>query len=372
MASSIYQELPSFDNEKYKGRGLTGLSNLGNTCFMNACLQCLSHTYILRELLTNEQFVSKLETLSEGTLIKEWATLNNLMWSENCVISCDRWLESVQKKAQQKGQILFTGYNQNDCCEFIMFMLEQFHEELKRQVKMTINGQVINNSDKLAIKCFDKIKSTYEKEYSEMINIFFGVQLMRIKSKTIPVTTHVENPEMFFILNLSIPETTVVKNAFSLDDCFKYSMESEILEGDNAWYNETTKQKEDVFIEHCYWKLPMIMIVCLKRFNNYGRKINNYLTMALDNKSQDGMFSIVIDMSPYVESHTVGDSNTYEVYGFCIHSGGTLGGHYFSVVKNASGKWYIYNDQSVKLINNPDTDIPNLYSKSYCLFMKKI
>ena len=30
---------------EYENKGLTGLSNVGNTCYLNSCMQILSHTY---------------------------------------------------------------------------------------------------------------------------------------------------------------------------------------------------------------------------------------------------------------------------------------------------------------------------------------
>lgn len=372
--SRVYQQLDEINYNKYKGKGYTGLVNLGNTCFMNSCLQCLSHTYALCEIITNETFINThLNNMKGGTLIKEWADLNKLMWSENCIVSCDRWVECVQKTALKHGYHLFTGFQQNDCAEFLIFILNNFHDSIKREVKMSISGKPINTKDVIAVKCFNKIKELYEKEYSELINIFFGVQIMRIRKSDDKTVVYVENPEPYFVINAPIPEAN--KKTFTINECFELMLEKELLEGDNAWYNEKTKKKENVYIEHSFWNLPNILIVCLKRFDNFGKKINKSLVIFNDKdtnvNNNDINYSLYVDLSEYVENH---DANKYkyEVYGFCVHSGGTRGGHYISVVKTADNKWCIFNDQYIEKINNPTIKVPMLYERSYCLFLKKI
>jgi ubiquitin C-terminal hydrolase len=58
----------------------------------------------------------------------------------------------------------------------------------------------------------------------------------------------------------------------------------------------------------------------------------------------------------------------YELFGICNHSGGSLGGHYTSYVKNANQKWYCYNDTSVTEIN--ETSL--ISAKAYCYCYRKI
>ena len=141
------------ENEKYKDKGLTGLANLGNTCFINSCMQILSHTYKLNDFLEDGSFREKLIVKPESLLLIEWDKLRQLMWSENCTISPAGWVQTVQKIARKKDRDLFTGFAQNDLPEFLLFIIDCFHSSLMREVEMNIKGNVKNKTDELPKKC---------------------------------------------------------------------------------------------------------------------------------------------------------------------------------------------------------------------------
>ena len=124
--------------EIYKHKGLTGLANLGNTCFVNTCLQILSHTYELNDLLNDEKYKTRLNNKYETALLVEWDNLRTMMWKENCIISPGKFIKTLQKLAQLKKVSLFTGFAQNDMPEFLLFVIDCFHISLQREVKMSI------------------------------------------------------------------------------------------------------------------------------------------------------------------------------------------------------------------------------------------
>ena len=339
--------------EKYINKGLTGLANLGNTCYINSCLQILSHTYELNEFLNNPLYKKKLKHQYESALIIEWDNLRTLMWSENCTISPGKFINTVQKLSHLKGADLFAGYSQNDLPEFLLFIIDCFHVSLSREVNMNITGTTENVVDDMAIKCFEMIKKMYAKEYSEIWNMFYGIHVSQIISLDNGEVLS-SSPEPYFMINLSIPTNN---KSPSLIECFDLYVEGELLNDENAWFNEKTNQKQNVQKKISYWSLPTILVIDIKRFNAQNRKNQILVTFPLEN----------LDLSKYVIGYKK-NSYIYDLYGICNHSGGVQGGHYTAFVKNANGKWYEFNDTIVREIEN--IDYLNS-SKAYCFFYRK-
>jgi len=338
------------DTTKFQNYGLSGLSNLGNTCFINSCIQILSHTYELDHFLDNESYKTKLKNKYDSALLVEWDNLRKLLWKENCIISPGKFLKTIQKVAELKGIEIFTGYSQNDVSEFLLFLIDCFHNSLSRGVKMTISGNPENEKDELAIKCFEMVKTTYSKDYSEIWNLFYAVhvsEISRIDNGKVLST----RPEPFFMIDLPIPHDNKQP---TLIDCFNHYVDGEIIEN---YKDENTNEFVNIRKRILFWSFPNILAIDLKRFNNRAQKNQSYVNFPIDD----------LDLSQYVIGYKK-EIYKYELYGVCNHSGSTMGGHYTSYVKNANGKWYHFNDTSVSEVGLVNTIIS---PKAYVLFYRK-
>jgi ubiquitin carboxyl-terminal hydrolase 8 len=258
----------------------------------------------------------------------------------------------VQGVARIKQRDIFTGYSQNDLPEFLLFIVDCFHNALTRETKMTISGNASNNTDKIAIQCFERIKQMYSKDYSEIWEIFYAIHISEIRTMDNQEILD-RTPEPFFIIDLPIPAENKLP---TLKQCYDLYTEGEVLEGDNAWYNEKTKEKQSIRKKITFWSFPSVLVIDFKRFNSRNQKNQILIDFPIDD----------LDLSEYVVGYKK-KSYKYELYGVCNHSGGVLGGHYTSFVKNANGKWYHFNDTSVTEINRDAIVSP----KAYCLFYRK-
>lgn len=335
------------EKKQFVGKGLTGLTNLGNTCFMNSTIQCLSHTYELNNFLLKEDYKKKLNRVPDSLVLWEYDKLRDVMWSENCIISPGGFLHSIQRIARIKDAAVFTGFQQNDVAEFLQFIIDCFHNSIKREVKMTISGSIVTSQDKLAVKCYEMMRNMYKKDYSEMLELFYGIHVSVIKS----LESDYENitPEPFFNLQLELPNNN--KNPTILDCVDKYTQKEILDQKIKVEDKEETSSKTISF-----WSLPKILIITLKRFNNNNRKDQRLVN-----------FEHNLDMTKYVKGYKE-EPQLYELYGICNHSGGTRGGHYTSFVKNANGKWYLFNDTKVIEVKNL---VKLRTPQAYCFFYRK-
>ena len=338
-----------------KDKGYTGLVNLGNTCFLNSCIQILNHTYELVDVL-NHPNIGKIvkQNIPEYSLMIEWNELRELMWSNNGVVSPNKFVFNIHKLAREKKRELFTGWAQNDMSEFLLFFIECIHNTISQNVGIKISGKKINEVDDLAIQCYTMLQSIYTKDYSKIMDIFYGIYVSQIISRD-GKSVHSNKPELYFILDLPIPVENDKKTIY---DCFDLFTQVEVLENENEWFNEKTGVKENIQKRIVIWNFPNILVITLKRFSFDGEtKINKLIEFPLDN----------LNLSRYVKGYN-SNSFIYELYGICNHYGSIHGGHYSSFVKNASNQWVHYNDTNVNIINSENELIT---SSAYCLFYRK-
>jgi ubiquitin C-terminal hydrolase len=331
------------------------LINLGNTCYINSCIQILNYTEELNQLLNNEKTIKRIKKNNiDGLLLSEWNSLRRMMQSET-VISPNRFLQVIHIVAKNKNAKMFTGYMQNDINEFLFFLIESFHNALRRNINTTITGVIKNKTDKLALECYKTMTNEYKNGYSEIYEIFNGMSVSIISDFTTNKRLNYKC-EPYFSLELPIPSDKMP----TLVDCFDLYTEEEEIVGENAWFDENQNKKIDIKKRILFWSFPKVLVISLKRFTSAGKKNQKKVHFPIDD----------LDLSKYVVGYNK-NIYKYKLFGICNHHGRVpFGGHYTSLVKQDKNPyWFEYNDENCTTHKNDNKIITQ---KAYCLFYKRV
>uniref|UniRef100_A0A8C4ZGS2 ubiquitinyl hydrolase 1 n=1 Tax=Gadus morhua TaxID=8049 RepID=A0A8C4ZGS2_GADMO len=288
-----------------------------NECFLNAVVQCLSHTpglrdYCLLKTFRQEKSSKEEAKLMEGTLSTHQAILTTMLLFE----VNPRQFYSIFKETVP----YFSGYSQQDAQEFLRFLLDRLHTEVNRRVCVRRTGK--EPVQKYAAAMW---KKHLERDDSKIVDLFSG-QLR--SSLHCSVCSHHSNTfDVFCDLSLPMPKRGST-GGVTLRECLDLFSQEEKLDKENAPMCERCTRRTQSTKRLSIQRFPQVIV------------IQNLCPLA--------------------------GAVLYDLYAVCNHSGTVNMGHYTACCREDNG-WCFYNDSSVTPVSENQLQT----NQAYVLFYQR-
>ncbi|XP_038129358.1 ubiquitin carboxyl-terminal hydrolase 2a isoform X2 [Cyprinodon tularosa] len=349
-SSSLSDSASRKPTNSKSAQGLVGLKNLGNTCFMNSILQCLSNTQSLRDYCLHNSHRRDLNNNSRTNtaLMEEFAKLIQTMWTSTSseAVSPSEFKTQIQRYAPR-----FVGYNQQDAQEFLRFLLDGLHNEVNR-VTVRPRGTVEDFDHLPDEEKGKKMWSKYlEREDSKIVDLFVGQLKSSLTCSHCGFCSTVFDP--FWDLSLPIAKGY---GEVSLMDCMRLFTKEDVLDGDEKPTCYRCKARRRCTKKFTIQKFPKILVLHLKRFSEARRtsKLSTFVNFPMKD----------LDLQEFSSENST--NAVYNLYAVSNHSGTTMGGHYTAYCRNpSSAEWYTFNDSRVTPMSSSQVRSSDAYVLFY-------
>ncbi|RZF33341.1 hypothetical protein LSTR_LSTR007686 [Laodelphax striatellus] len=326
-----YSSIKTYTQSAVNGRN--GLKNIGNTCFLNSVVQCLSHISHLREYFRSGSYLADIKSQSDGALVKSFANLLNDLWDgENRAVQ-----PSAFKRCFQQFAPCFMGNNQQDAQEFLRYLLEGLHVDVNRVRSKIRDYTDLDDSLSDHQKAMECWKRYLKCDNSKIVDLFVGQLKSTLKCATCGHCSTTYDP--FWDLSLSLPDRI---SHVRLTQCLDTFTRDEVLEANEMPTCSKCKTRRKCTKSLKIQRLPMILVLHLKRFSpsesSRHRKMTTLVDFPLEN----------LDLGPYTEgsSSSSAAASLYNLVAVSKHSGTIMSGHYVAICRQ-NDQWIEFNDERV-------------------------
>ncbi|KAL7592180.1 hypothetical protein Lser_V15G34990 [Lactuca serriola] len=330
--------------KKRKNGPPLGFKNLGNTCYLNAVLQCLTYTPPLANFCLRLQHSENCDFLAQQDKKSDcpFCLLEKRIVRS---LSIDSTLDTPGKIIG--GLKVFAEHfrlgRQEDAHEFLRYVIDACHTTCLRLKKLQQQRRkYVSNGGGDGFN-----GSTVVKE------IFGGALQSQVKC----LACGNESNKVDEIMDISVD----VLNSSSLKEAFQKFFQPEILDGNNKYKCDSCKKLVAARKQMSIVQAPNILVIQLKRFEGiFGGKIDKAIA-----------FEEVLVLSSFMckTSQMQDPHPEYKLFATIVHSGFSPdSGHYYAYIKDAVGRWYCCNDSYVSVSSLQEVSS----EKVYILFFSRI